>query len=218
MTDTDDFDFDNDDTATISATIDHDGGTVEVSDSDGSQGLGGDAFGEDGDKVAKIGFNIGSFDEFDYADPAFYVTIDIDSPTGLTLENITLEFPIISYGLIVSKAVTFDKSPGGQMSGAEGGEMRITFYELRGDRNPYDDTVSSRFIFRCWGSPEEDNRDLWVLLDDALHDQNNAMFGDMLVYFCLRAEEPETELEEELRAPGAFNTSSAYHMMYWEDL
>ena len=35
-----------------------------------------------------------------------------------------------------------------------------------------------------WGNPEEDNRDLWVLLDDALHDQDNAMFGDMLVYFC----------------------------------
>ena len=112
VTDTDNFDdnFEDGDTATISATIDHDGGAVSTVNSDGSQELVRDDFGEDGDKAKKIDFRIGSFNDFDSDNPDFYITIDVDSPTALTLDKITVEFPLITYGLIVSKSVTFDKS------------------------------------------------------------------------------------------------------------
>ena len=96
------------------------------------------------------------------------------------------------------------------------GELAITFFEQGGIKNPYYETVTSIFVFRCWGKPVSDARKLWSVLDGALHDKNSVQFNNMDVYYSLRAELSELDVEDEITYPGAFDFISAYEIAYWE--
>ena len=96
------------------------------------------------------------------------------------------------------------------------GKLAISFFELRGEKDPYTGCAKTVFVFRCWGSPESDARALWALLDQALHNKFNEYWGDLFVYSSLRREMPELSLGDELRHLDAFNFFSAYDIVYWE--
>ena len=96
------------------------------------------------------------------------------------------------------------------------GKLAISFFELRGEKDPYTGCATTVFVFRCWGSPESDARALWMLLDQALHNRYNEYWGDLLVYSSVRRDMPELSLGDELRHLDAFNFMCAYDVTYWE--
>ena len=146
-------------------------------------------------------------------------------PTGADIEvsNIKLipEIRADGYRINAAKRVPSfqpEKSKLGELDSVDidKGELAITFFEQGGVKNPYYETVTSIFVFRCWGKPVSDARKLWSVLDDALHDKNGVQFNNMGVYYSLRAELSELDVEDEITYPGAFDFISAYEIAYWE--
>ena len=150
------------------------------------------------------------------------LTISIE-PTGANIDvsNVKLipEIRADGYRIIPSKRVPSfrpQEKSGSDLSTLKQGEIAVTFFEQRGNKDPYFGTVDSLFVFRVWADPLPDARKLWAVLDSALHDKNRVKFNNLNVYYSLRAAVPEMDFEDEVTYPDAFNFISAYNIAYWE--
>ena len=142
-----------------------------------------------------------------------------DSMVGLGVEAFrvygTKRVPAFEYGIVESADASINAIEMGRHL-EESGKLAISFFELRGEKDPYTGCARTVFIFRCWGSPESDARALWMLLDQALHNKFNEYWGDLFVYSSVRRDMPELSLTDELVHLNAFNFMCAYDIVYWE--
>lgn len=94
--------------------------------------------------------------------------------------------------------------------------LAITFFEERGNKDPYHGIVQSIFVFRVWGKSLSEAHKLWRIMDMALHDQNNVLFDDMKIYHSLRAATPQMDFEQDINHPNTTDFVSAYDIAYSE--